>query len=92
MQCSIQRHALPCHDTTAFSDPAQAHEIITKSLEVVEKVTDPSSGSVKRTKYSQPVSRFRLFQGIKRRDPAKYPPLPNNSLIIRNWTNYYMVF
>ena len=70
MQCSVKQHALPCHDITAFSDPAHAHEIITKSLKVVEKVTDPSSGSVKRFEYTRPVSGFRLIQGIKRRDPA----------------------
>ena len=90
IQCSVKRHALPCHDITAFSDPAHALEIITKSLKVVEKVTDPSSGSVKRTKYTRLVSGFRLIQGIQRRDPAKYPPLPKDSLIIRDWTNDYM--
>ena len=90
MQCSVKRHALPCHDITAFSDGAHAHEIFTKSLKVVEKVTDPSSGSVKGTKYTRPVSGFRLIQGIKRQDPAKSPPLPKDSLIIRDWTNDYM--
>ena len=90
MQCSAKRHALPCHDITAFSDPAHAHEIITKSLKVVEKVTDPSSGTVKRMKYTWPVSGFRLIQGINRRDPAKSLPLPKDSLIIRDWTNDYM--
>ena len=90
MQCSVKRHALPCNDITAFSDPGHAHEIITKSLKVVEKVTDPSSGSVKRTQYIRPVSGFRLIQGIRRRDPAKSPPLPKDSLIIRDWTNNYI--
>ena len=90
MQCSVKRHALPCHDITAFSDPAHAHEIITKSLKVVEKVTDPSSGSVKRFEYTRLVSGFRLIQGIKRRDPAKTPPLPKDSLIICDWTNDYL--
>ena len=65
MRCAVKRHALPCQDITAFSYPAHAHEIITKSLKVVEKVTNPSSGSVKRTKYTQPVTGFRLTQGIK---------------------------
>ena len=87
MQCAVKRHALPCHDITACSDPAHAHEIITKSLKVVEKVTGPSSGSVKRTKYTRPVSGFWLIEGIKRRDPAKSPPLPKDSPIIRDWTN-----
>ena len=90
MQCSVKQHALPCHDITAFSDPAHAHEIITKSLKVVKKVTDRSSGSVKRTKYTQPVSEFRLIQGIKRRDRAKSLPLQNNSLIICDSTNDYL--
>ena len=90
MQCSVKGHALPCHDITAFSDPAHAHEIITKSLKVVQKVTDPSSESVKRTKYTRPVSGFRLIKGIKRRDPAKSPPLPKDFLIIRDSTNDYM--
>ena len=90
MPCSVKWHALPCHDITAFSDPAHAYEIINKSLKVVEKVTDPCSGSVKRTKYTQPVSGFRLIQGIKRRDPAKSAPLPNYSLNICDWTNGYM--
>ena len=80
----------PCHDITTFSDPAHAHEIITKSLKVVEKVTDPSSGSVKRTKYTRLVSGFQLIQDIKRRDPAKSPPLRKDSLIICDWTNDYM--
>ena len=87
MQCSVKRHALPCHDITAFSDPAHAHEGITKSLTVVEKVTDPSSGTVKRTKYTRPVSEFQLIQGIKCRDPAKSPPLPKDPLIICDCTN-----
>ena len=56
----------------------------------MEKVTDPSYGSVKRTKYTRPVSGFRLILGIKRRDWAKSPPLPNNSLIICDWSNDYM--
>ena len=90
MQCAVKQHALPCHDITAFSDPAHAHEIITKSLKVVEKVTDPSSGSVKRFDYTRGVSGFRLIQGIKRRDPAKTPPLPKDSLIIRDWTSDYL--
>ena len=50
---------------------------------------DPSSGTVKRTKYTRPVSGFRLIQGIKRLHPAKSPPLPKDSLIIRDWTNDY---
>ena len=90
MQCSVKRHALPCHDITYFSAPAHALKIITKSLKVVEKVTDPSSGSVKRTKYNRPVSRFWLIQGIKRRDPAKTPPLPKDYHIIPEWTNDFM--
>ena len=90
MQCSAKPHALPCHDITAFSDPAHAHEIITESLRVVEKVTDPPSGSVEQTKYTRPVSGLHLIQGIKRQDPAKSPPLPKDSLIIRDWTNDYM--
>ena len=45
---------------------------------------------MKRTKYTRPVSGFRLIQGIKRRDPVKSPPLPKESLIIRDWTNDYM--
>ena len=90
MQCYDNWHALPCHDITAFSDQAHAHEIITESLKVIEKVTDPSSRSVKRTNYTRPISGFWLIQGIKRRDPAKSPPLPNESLIIRDWTNNYM--
>ena len=90
MQFSVNRHALPCHDITASSDPAYAHEIITKSLKVVAKPTDPTSGSVKRTKYTRPVSGVRLIQGIKRRDPAKAPTLPKDSLIIRDLTNHYM--
>ena len=90
MQCAVKQHALPCHDITAFSDPAHAHEICTKTLKVVEKVTDPSSGSVKRFDYTRRVSRFRLIQGIKRRDPAKTPPLPKDSLIIRDWTSDYL--
>ena len=53
----------------------------------MEKVKDPSSGSVKRTKYTRPVSGFQLIQGIKHTDPAKSPPLPKDSLIIRDWTN-----
>ena len=76
MQCTVKQHALPCHDVTAFSDPAHAHEIITKSLNVAENATDPYSGSVKRTKYTAPVSTFWLIQRIKRPDPAKCPPLP----------------
>ena len=44
MQCSLKHHTLPCHYITVFSDPAHAHEIITKFLKVVEKSTDPSSG------------------------------------------------
>ena len=91
MQCSVKRHALLCHDITALADPAHAHEIITQSLKVVEKVTDTSSRSVKRTKYTRPVSGFRVIQGIKRRDPAKLPPLPKDFLIIRDWTNNHMV-
>ena len=87
MQWSVKRHALPCHDITALSDPAHAHEIITKALKVVEKATDPSSGSVKRTKHTRPVSGCWLIQGIKRRDPANSPPLPKDSLILRDWTN-----
>ena len=90
MQCAVKQHALPCHDITAISDPAHAHEICTKTLKVVEKVTDPSSGSVKRFDYTRQVSRFRLIQGIKRRDPAKTPPLPKDSLIIRDWTSDYL--
>ena len=90
MQCAVKQHALPCHDITAFSDPAHAHEICTKTLKVVEKVTDPSSGSVKRFDYTRRVSGFRLIQGIKRRDPAKTPPLPKDSLIIRDWTPDYL--
>ena len=90
MQCAVKRHALPCHDITALSDPAHAHKIITKSLNFVEKVTDPSSGGVKRTKYTHPVSGLRLIQRIRRRDQAKSPPLPKDSLIIRDWTNDYM--
>ena len=90
MQCSVKRHAIPCHDITAFSDLAHAHEIITRSLKVAEKVTEPSSGSVKLTKYTRPVNGFRLIQGIKRRDAAKSPPLHKDSLIIRDWTNNYM--
>ena len=42
MQCAVKQHALPCHDITAITDPAHAHEICTKTLKVVEKVTDPS--------------------------------------------------
>ena len=90
MQCAVKQHALPCHDITAITDPAHAHEICTKTLKVVEKVTDPSSGSVKRFDYTRRVSRFRLIQGIKRRDPAKTPPLPKDSLIIRDWTSDYL--
>ena len=90
MQCAVKQHALPCHDITAITDPAHAHEICTKTLKVVEKVTDPSSGSVKRFDYTRQVSRFRLIQGIKRRDPAKTPPLPKDSLIIRDWTSDYL--
>ena len=56
----------------------------------MEKDTYPSSGSVNRKKYTRPVSGFRLIQGIKCRDPAKSPPLPKDSLIIRDWTNNYM--
>ena len=77
MQCSVKRHALPCHDITAFSDPAHAHENIITSLKIVERVTDPSSGNVKRTKYTRPVSGFQLIQGIKRRGQAKSPPCQN---------------
>ena len=90
MQCCVKRHSLPCNDITAFSDPAHAHEMITKSLKVVEKVTDPSSGSVKRTRYTRPISGFQLIKGIKRQDPAKSPPLPKDSLITRDWTNDYL--
>ena len=90
MQCSVKRHALPRHDITAFSDPAHAHEIISKSLKLLENITDPSSGSVKRTKCTPPVSGFRLIQGIKRRDPAETAPLPQDSLIICDWSNDYM--
>ena len=86
MQCPVKQHALPCHDITAFSDPAHAHEIITASLNVVEKVIESSSGSVKRAMYTRPVSGFRLIQGIKRRDAANSPPLSKDSLIIRDWT------
>ena len=45
---------------------------------------------MKRTKYTRPVSGFWLIQDIKRRDPAKSLPLPQDSLIIRDWTNDYM--
>ena len=90
MQCSVQRHASPCHDIKAFSDPAHAHEISSKSVKVVEKVTDPFSGSVKRTKCTRLVSEFRLMQGSKRRDLSTFPPLPKDSLIIGDWTNDYM--
>ena len=90
MQCSVEPHALACHDITAFSDPVHAHQYITNSLKGLEKVTDSSSGIVKRTKYTRPVSGFRLIQGIKRQDPAKAPPLPNDFLVIRDWTNDYM--
>ena len=86
MQCSVKRHALLCHDITAFSDPAHADEIITKSLKVMGRVKDPCSRSVKRNTYTRPVSRFWLIQGIKLCDPAKSPPLPKGSLIIRDWT------
>ena len=85
MHCAVKRHALPCHDITAFSDPAHAHDIITKSLKVVHKITDPSSGSVKLTKCTRRVSGFRLIQGIKRQGPAKSPSLQKDSVIIRNW-------
>ena len=74
MQSSAKRHALQCHNMRAFSDPAHAHEIITKSLKVVEKVTDPSSRSVKRTKYTQPVSGFGLIQVIQRKGFWFAPP------------------
>ena len=87
---ALKRHALPCHDITAFLDPAHAHEIITKSLTVVEKISDPSSESVKWYKYIRPVRKFLLIHGIKRRDVAKSPPLPKNSLVIRDWNNNYM--
>ena len=90
MQCSVKRLALRCHDITAFSDLTHAHDIITNSLKVVEKVTDPSFGTMKRTKYTRPITGFRLIQGIKRRDPAKYPPLQKDALIIREWPNDYM--
>ena len=63
LQRSVKRHALPCHDITAFSDPAHAHEIITKTLKVVEKISEPSSGSVKSYTYTPPVPVFRLIQG-----------------------------
>ena len=56
----------------------------------MEKVTNPSSGSVRRIEYTRPVSGFRLIQGIKCRDPAKTPPLPKDSLFIRDWTNDYL--
>ena len=88
--CSVKRHALPCWNITALSDPAHAHEILTKFQKVMEKVTNPSSGSVQQTKYTRPVSGLRLIQGTKRRDPAKSPPLPKDSLIICDWTNNYM--
>ena len=52
------------HDIMAFLDPAHAHEIITKSLNFVENVTVPSSGSVKLTNNTRPVSELWLFQGI----------------------------
>ena len=90
MQYSIKQHALPCHDIMAFSDPAHVHQIITKSLNIEENVTDPSSETVKRTKYTRPVSGFRLIQGIKCRDPAESPALRKDSLIICDWTNDYM--
>ena len=64
--------------------------MITKSLNVGDKVTNPSSGSVRRIEYTGPVSGFRLIQGIKHRDPAKTPPLPKDSLIICDWTNDYL--
>ena len=53
MQFSVKRHALPCHDITAFSDPAHANESLTKSLKVVEKFKNSSSESVERTKYTR---------------------------------------
>ena len=84
MHCSVKWHALACHDITVFSDPVHAHEIITKLLKVVKKVKDPSLCSVKRTKYTRPVSGFRLMQGNKRRDPAESPPMRKDSLIIRD--------
>ena len=84
MHCSVKLHALPCHDITAFSVPAHAHDTITKSLEVVENVKDSSSGNLKQTEYIQPVSGNQLIQGIKRWDPAKSPTLPKDSLIIRD--------
>ena len=72
VQCSVKRHSVPCHDITAFSDPAHAHEIVTKSLNVVVNVMDPSSESVKRTKHTPPVSGFWLIQGGQRRNPAMF--------------------
>ena len=44
MQCSVKRHALPCHNITALSDPARAHDIITKSLKVWGKSHIPPPG------------------------------------------------
>ena len=46
---------------------------------------------MKRTKYTPPVSGFWLIQGRKRQDPAKSRPLRKDSLLIRDWTNDYMV-
>ena len=45
---------------------------------------------MKRTKYTRPVSLFRLIQSIKHRDPAKTPPLRKDFLIIGDWTNDYL--
>ena len=61
MQCSVKHNFLPCHDITAFSDPAHAREIITKSQKIVEKIIDPSCGRVDRLEYTKPVRRFRLI-------------------------------
>ena len=44
MQCAVKQHALPCHDITAITDPAHAHEICTKTLKVVEKSPIPPQG------------------------------------------------
>ena len=52
MRCALNHHALPSHDITAISDPAHAHEIITKSLKVVEKIIYPSSGCLKQFEYT----------------------------------------
>ena len=62
MQCSVKHNFLPCHDITAFSDPAHAREIITKSQKIVEKIIDPSCGRVDRLEYTKPVRRFRLIR------------------------------